>query len=152
MEDERNLPFGWMAKHSCPMNRRTKRREECMEDYIELSTLPKTWIFDLDGTLLKHNGYKIDGKDSLLPGVKEYISGIPEEDKIIIITSRSEEDKELTLCFLDENQIRYDEILFQMPVGERIIVNDRKPSGLNMAVALNVERDLFLLPQVVRRK
>lgn len=123
-----------------------------MEDYIELSTLPKTWIFDLDGTLLKHNGYKIDGKDSLLPGVKEYISGIPEEDKIIIITSRSEEDKELTLCFLDENQIRYDEILFQMPVGERIIVNDRKPSGLNMAVALNVERDLFLLPQVVRRK
>ena len=30
-----------------------------------LSTLPKTWIFDLDGTLLKHNGYKSDGIDTL---------------------------------------------------------------------------------------
>ena len=26
-------------------------------------------------------------------------------------------------------------------MGERIVVNDRKPSGLNMAVAMNVDRD-----------
>ena len=41
-----------------------------MEKQLILSTLPKTWIFDLDGTILKHNGYKIDGEDTLLPGVK----------------------------------------------------------------------------------
>ena len=34
-----------------------------------LSTLGHTWIFDLDGTIVKHNGYLIDGKDTLLPGV-----------------------------------------------------------------------------------
>ena len=28
-----------------------------MADELVLSTLPKTWVFDLDGTLLKHNGY-----------------------------------------------------------------------------------------------
>ena len=50
------------------------------KDALILSTLSKTWVFDLDGTLLKHNGYKIDGKDTLLPGVKEYLATIPDED------------------------------------------------------------------------
>ena len=35
------------------------------------SNLNKTWIFDLDGTLVIHNGYKC-GEDTLLPGVKEF--------------------------------------------------------------------------------
>ena len=30
---------------------------------IVLSSLGHTWILDLDGTLVKHNGYKIDGAD-----------------------------------------------------------------------------------------
>ena len=38
-----------------------------------LSTLPKTWILDLDGTVVKHNGYKLDGKDTLLIRAKEYL-------------------------------------------------------------------------------
>ena len=58
-----------------------------MGQTISLSTLPKTWIFDLDGTILKHNGYKIDGKDTLLQGAKEYLDTLPKEDKIIFITS-----------------------------------------------------------------
>jgi len=37
-------------------------------------------------------------------------------------------------------------------MGERIVVNDRKPSGLDMAVAINLERDHFAVPQVVREK
>lgn len=121
-----------------------------MEEQLTLSTLPKTWIFDLDGTLVKHNGYKLDGKDTLLAGVKEYLSEIPEEDKIVIFTSRTEEYKELTLQFLIENDIRYDKILFDMPMGERIVVNDRKPSGIDMAVAVNMDRDAFKVPRIVR--
>ena len=39
---------------------------------LELSTLPKTWIFDIDGTIVKHNGYKFDGFDTLLDGVKDF--------------------------------------------------------------------------------
>lgn len=123
-----------------------------MEEKLILSTLPKTWIFDLDGTLVKHNGYKLDGRDTLLPGAKEYLAGIPEEDKIILFTSRTEEYRELTLQFLRENAIRYDKILFDMPMGERIIINDRKPSGINMAVALNVDRNDFKIPQIIREK
>lgn len=123
-----------------------------MENEITLSTLPKTWFFDLDGTIVKHNGYKNDGKDTLLPGVKEYLAKLPEEDRIVLVTSRTKNYRELTLQFLNDNNIRYDEILFNLPLGERIVVNDRKPSGLDMAVAVNINRDQFTLPVVIREK
>jgi hypothetical protein len=123
-----------------------------MGDALILSTLPKTWIFDIDGTIVKHNGYKLDGYDTLLPGAREYIEAIPAEDKIIILTSRTDEYKEMTLKFLKDNDIRYDEILFNMPYGERILVNDRKPSGLEMSVAINIDRDEFVLPDIIREK
>lgn len=121
-----------------------------MERKLILSTLPKTWIFDLDGTILRHNGYKIDGADTLLKGAREYLDGIPDGDRIVIFTSRTEQYRQQTLDFLRQNRIRYDDILFDMPMGERIVVNDRKPSGLDMAVALNMYRDRFSLPEVIR--
>lgn len=121
-----------------------------MGETLILSTLPKTWIFDLDGTLVKHNGYKIDGVDTLLDGAKEYVESIPAEDFILILTSRTDEYREMTLSFLKENGIRYDEILFNMPMGERIVVNDRKPSGIGMAIAVNTDRDVFDMPEIRR--
>ena len=122
-----------------------------MEEKMILSTLPKSWIFDLDGTLLKHNGYRSDGYDTLLQGAKEYLDALPKEDKIIIFTSRTETYRQMTVEFLRENQIRFDEILFNMPLGERIVVNDRKPSELDMAIAVNVDRDEFKMPEIIRR-
>ena len=124
---------------------------EARTEDLVLSTLPKTWIFDLDGTIVKHNGYKIDGYDTLLDGAKEYIAGIPTQDFIIILTSRTEEYRDYTITFLKENEIYYDEILFGMPMGERIVINDRKPSGIDMAVAVNIDRDKWSLP-VIKRK
>lgn len=122
------------------------------QNSLVLSTLAKTWIFDLDGTIVKHNGYKTDGRDFLLPGAREYLERIPPEDKIIFLTSREERYREATVLFLCDNGIRYDGILFGMPVGERIVVNDRKPSGIEMAVALNMDRDRFGLPDIIREK
>ena len=115
---------------------------------LVLSTLNKTWIFDLDGTLVKHNGYKIDGCDTLIPGAKEHIDSIPDDDHILILTSRTEEYREATLDFLNNNGIRYNEILFNIPMGERIVVNDRKPSGIDMAVAINLDRDAGGFPVI----
>lgn len=121
-----------------------------MEERLVLSTLPKTWVFDLDGTLLKHNGYKTDGQDTLLDGAVAYIGGLPAEDRIVILTSRTEGYREGTVRFLEENGVRFDDILFGMPLGERILVNDRKPSGLDMALAFNIDRDRFSLPEIAR--
>lgn len=107
---------------------------------LTLSPLPKTWIFDLDGTLLKHNGYKNNG-DELLPGVKELFSQIPDEDFILILTARADEVIKDTEIFLRNQGLRFDKILNNIPFGERILLNDRKPSGLDMAYAINLERD-----------
>ena len=106
-----------------------------------MSSLPKTWILDLDGTLVKHNGYKIDGKDSLLPNAKELLSQISEEDFVIIVTSRELKYKEITEQFLQDNNIRYNHIIYEAPYGERILINDNKPSGLKMAYAIDTKRD-----------
>ena len=122
-----------------------------MGESLILSTLPKTWIFDIDGTIVKHNGYKIDGHDTLLEGAKEYLGSIPADDRIIILTSRTDEFRQMTLDFLKNNEIRYDDIIFNVPMGERIVVNDRKPSGLNMAIAINLERDKFSMPDIEER-
>ena len=108
---------------------------------IEMSALPKTWILDLDGTIVKHNGYKIDGEDSLLDGARELLAQIRKEDCVIFVTSRKPEYKELTEDFLKKNHIRYDHIIYDAPYGERVLVNDNKPSGLKMAYAINGNRD-----------
>ena len=108
-----------------------------------LSNLGHTWILDLDGTIVKHNGYKIDGEDTFLDGAIEFLNSIPDEDMIIFLTSRTEEYRDITECFLRENGIRYNHIIFGAPFGERIIVNDKKNSGLAMAACVNGDRDIF---------
>ena len=112
-----------------------------MCDVITVSPLGKTWILDLDGTIVKHNGYKLDGHDTLLPGIEQFLGNIGPEDMVIFVTSRKEDIKEQTETFLRENGIRYNHIIWNAPYGERILVNDKKPSGLETAIALNTDRD-----------
>lgn len=59
----------------------------------------------LDGTVVKHNGYRLDGEDSFLPAN--------------------------VFCW------------------ERILINDSKPSGLRMVIAVEKERDTGLFPHTV---
>lgn len=112
-----------------------------MEKEIILSTLPHTWIFDIDGTLVKHNGYLTDEGDTLLEGVAEFLASIPKKDMIILLTARPSNVRDITEKFLAEKNIRYDHIIFDAPVGERIVINDNKPSGLVMAYAVERTRD-----------
>ena len=112
-------------------------------DGSNYSNLDKTWIFDLDGTLVKHNGYKTGGEE-LLPGVKDFFSRISKDDKIIILTARESKYRKKTERFLKENNIRFDYIIYDLPVGERIMFNDKKPSGMKTAYSYNLERDTGL--------
>lgn len=112
-----------------------------MSDNLVLSTLGHTWILDLDGTIVKHNGYKIDGEDSFLPGAENFLKRIPEKDMIIFLTSRTDDFKELTIDFLQKKNVRYDHIIFNAPYGERILINDDKPSGLKTGITVNARRN-----------
>lgn len=111
-----------------------------MKETMILSTLSHTWIFDFDGTLVVHNGYK-DGEDRWLPGAKEFLMSIPETDYVLILTAREKEAREQTENFLKKHHIRYNDIKFEMPMGERILLNDSKPSGLKMSYAVECKRN-----------
>jgi len=107
----------------------------------KFSGLKKTWIFDLDGTLVKHNGYLIDG-DVLLDGVKDFFDkNIDIEDYVLILTARKDLYREETEKFLLKNNIRYDKIIFNLPFGERLLFNDIKQSGLMTAFSYNLKRN-----------
>ena len=116
---------------------------------ITLSSLPHTWLIDIDGTIVKHNGYKIDGYDTLLDGVKDFFNQIDKNDKIILLTAREGKYLEDLKLFLKENNIRYDYLLTDMPVGERILINDNKPSGLVMGHVINKKRDDHLNVNII---
>ena len=107
---------------------------------LHLSTLKHTWILDFDGTLVIHNGYKT-GEDEFLPGAKEFLQQIPSEDFVIILTARDKQSRQKTEEFLKKNHIRYDALFFEIPMGERILINDDKPSGLPCAYALTPKRN-----------
>lgn len=111
---------------------------------LTLSPLPKTWVFDVDGTIVKHNGHLTQEGDQLLPGVKELFESIPATDVIVLMTARKPEYEDALKKFLAKNNIRFDYLLTDMPQGERILVNDRKPSGLQTAYAVNKNRDQAL--------
>ena len=108
---------------------------------IHLSKMPKTWILDLDGTIVRHDGPFLDGEDSFLPGAKEFLEQISSEDMIIFLTARTEYEKAHTLRFLKEQKVRYDYIIFGAGRGERILINDKKRDGLLTAHAINTDRD-----------
>jgi hypothetical protein len=108
---------------------------------LALSPLGHTWFLDLDGTLLAHNGHLGEDGDSLLPGAREFVDQIPALDLIVIVTAREEIYREATEAYLTAQGIRFDLAIFGAPFGERIVVNDTKPSGLQTAVAVNLARD-----------
>ena len=116
---------------------------------LKISPIPKTWILDLDGTLLVHDGLYIMGKDEFLPGAREFLDSIPKRDMIIFLTARSDYEKPHTMRFLKENNVRYDHIIFNAGEGERIMINDMKPDGLVTAYAVNTVRDRFCRTEFV---
>lgn len=117
---------------------------------VRMTALGKTWLLDLDGTLVKHNGYKLDGTDTLLPDAEVLLSQIQPEDTVVILTSRSKEHQAQTELFLQEYGIRYHCIIFGLPYGERILVNDKKPSGREMAFAVNTQRNNACILKIIR--
>ena len=119
---------------------------------IKLSkNLSHTWFIDLDGSIVKHNGYIVDKEDSLLDGVSVFFRNIPIKDIIIITTSRKKKFKKKTIEFLKKNKIRFNEIMFDLPYGERILINDIKPNQkLKTSISINLKRNYGLLKYQIK--
>ena len=102
-------------------------------------------------TFHKHNGY-LEGDDELLPGIIELWSKMSKDDTIIILTAREKKYKDSTIQFLKKNNLRFNHIIFDLPYGERILFNDKKPNGLKTAISINVERNKGFKNFIIQKK
>lgn len=107
---------------------------------LQYANLNKTWIIDIDGTIIKHNSH-LNGQNVLLDSVKDFWNSISKKDQIILVTNRNKKYKKETTQFLKKNNLRFDNIIFEVGSGQRILINDIKPSGLKTAFSFNVKRD-----------
>ena len=95
----------------------------------------KTLFVDFDGTTFEH------ATENILPGTKEKFDEWNEKGyTIIITTARPSSAKEETLRALDVNGLQYHAIIFDLPNGDRVVLNDIK-EGRERAFAYNVARN-----------
>lgn len=111
-----------------------------------MSTTGKIIFLDIDGCLLKHHGGSSSGlpfhKTEVLKGVREKLDEWEKEGcQIIITTGRKESHRKFTEKQLFDCGIAYDQIIFGLGTGERIIINDRKPNGDNTARSICIGRN-----------
>lgn len=106
----------------------------------------KTIFLDIDGTILYH--YGIPNQQAMLglkilPGVVEKLSEWEENGyRIIIVTSRKESERELTIKQLASIPVQYDHLIMGINRGERIIINDVNPKHRKRgARAINLQRN-----------
>lgn len=105
----------------------------------------KTIFCDIDGTLLKHWGdiHENLNKTEILESVIEKLKEWDRKNyKLILTTGRQESTRQRTEQQLLEMGIFYDKLIMGLPNGDRILINDRKPSGSrNTAYAINLVRN-----------
>jgi hypothetical protein len=110
--------------------------------------MANTYIIDIDGTLVKHQGGMTRNIESMGDVVRqEFINQFFEklylnDAKIILLTGRKENLRNETVNQLKKLNIQYDELIMGCPRGPRHIINDRKPNDGNpTAISLNVNRN-----------
>jgi len=104
----------------------------------------KTWFIDIDGTIFVHRTPEelLSGvEDEILPDVREFFEQIPSEDTIILCSARPADLKDSTSDTVDKFGLRYDAIIFELPSGARIVINDTKPDGRITAKSIPLNRN-----------
>jgi hypothetical protein len=113
-------------------------------NHYGMSNHSRTFLLDLDGTLIRHQAPPWAEPMEVLPGVIEKLrewwnSG----DCIVIATGRPECLRAMTELGLQRAGIYYHQLIMGLTSGTRYLVNDMKPSAENhcTAFALNVKRN-----------
>ena len=110
--------------------------------------LRKTIFCDIDGTIFKHKKdlhTMLTEPPILLPGVIERFTEWRLKDYFIVITTaRPEGTRRVTEEQLSSFGIFYNQLIMGLPTGSRMVVNDRKPDGMNTAEAVCLDRNAGL--------
>lgn len=106
---------------------------------------PKTIFLDIDGTLVHHNGSLSGQLDemTLLPGVREKFDEWDRKGhNIILVTGRRESMRAKTEEQLRSFNLYWDQIIFGLGGGVRVLINDFKPNSQEpTAIAINLVRN-----------
>lgn len=116
-----------------------------IEAGIPLDLLPKTIFCDIDGTILKFS-WPPETREhlELLPGAKKFINDAYNHGhRVILTTGRPKFYEGYTRQQLIAQNLLFSDIIFDLPHGARILVNDLKPAEPEKptAIAFNVRRD-----------
>lgn len=114
-----------------------------------LESYPKTFFIDIDGTIVPN--LSIEDLDNaltipnyiqeLLPGVKSFFNKLHRNDIVIFTTARESKYKELTERTLHHHKIRYHQMIMNLTVGQRFLINDTVNMFYQKAIAINVLRN-----------
>lgn len=101
---------------------RTKAGEFDVEPYIPDTTLPPAIIVDIDGTLAHMTGrspydWEKVGEDALDENLARIVEILRYRLRVIIVSGRSSEGREITERWLADNGVRYDE-LYMRPAND----------------------------------
>lgn len=123
-----------------------KAKKEEIEKLERERNLPKAIFCDIDGTIFRHRGNIADmiAYDAItLPGAQEkFCEWFSKGYKIILTTGRPETSRDRTEQQLRDCKIPYHQLIMDVPIGVRVVINDRKSKGgHDTAVACCVERD-----------
>ena len=111
----------------------------------DMLNVPKTIFCDIDGVLVYHDGSFHPSTTSKMVPIERSIlwlrDWIMKGYTIILTTGRKESLREQTVRQLQEAGIAYDQLVMGVGRGVRVLINDRKPTGQDTAVAFNLTRD-----------
>ena len=120
------------------------------EDWYRELNSHRTYIFDIDGVLLKNCGkYGLNNWSNYFVPIQENIDIVKNlsqmGSEIIFMTARTEEFLDEFRSLMKENKIRYKQIISGCNHGRRIIINDFAPTNPHPSCqAVSVKRNELL--------
>ena len=117
------------------------------DKYINYRRSKNVYFFDFDGVITiagaPYGNKNLWSTVKAMDGVSEKIQSLKQQGHAIyIITSRTESTKDVTIKTLEDNNIPWDKIMFNVPNGKRIMINDYAASNPYPSVeAINTLRN-----------
>ncbi|NWN92709.1 hypothetical protein HLV39_14525 [Marinobacter adhaerens] len=118
-----------------------------IREWNQYKALYSTLFVDLDGTLVKNSGQYSSPCWGETDGIKQNIKALQDLHKsgkvqIIITTSRKESFRDVTISQMERLNIPYDDIIFGLVHGRRIVINDyARTNPFKSCDAINIKRN-----------
>ena len=135
-----------------------------VEDYLDWGTVKEwqtyrnqfsTLFVDLDGVLVMNSGQFTQPGWGTTEGIADNVAvlnRLHETGKVhlVITTARKEEYRDVTIAQLERIGMRYDSIVFGLPHGKRIVINDYAPSNpFKSCDSINIKRNSTELKEML---